>query len=129
MPLPKDYLFSPFVLRAQEDAKPKGRKVLSYYANGVEPAETMPVFGKSNTYTDYTNMYQNYMYNVTEAAKSFNYYKPISASSRPRFINDFYEGGGDVLDALDKYYDIEDGFNVAGAVMMDEARGRKRSAK
>jgi hypothetical protein len=129
MPLPKDYLFSPFALKAQEDAKAKGRKTLSYYPDGVPPQITDRL-GYSNTITDYTGMYQNYMYNVTEAAKSFNYVRPDKIDSRPRFITEFFENGGDVADKLEQYFDVEDGFNVAGAVMLDEAaKSAKRGGK
>jgi hypothetical protein len=125
MPLPKDYLFSPFVLKAQQDAKPKGRKVLSYNTDNESP-DTMIAHGKMTITTDYTGMYQNYMFNATEAAKSFNYVRPDRINSRPSFITNYYDNGGETLDKLEVYYDVEDGFNVAAAVMMDEAKKSRR---
>lgn len=126
--LPKDYLFSPIVLKTREDAKPKGRKVLEYYPEGVAPDSTAVRRMTTNIVNDYTGMYQNYMYNVTEAAKSFNYTKPIMRSGK-NFISEYYSEGGDIVDKLEKYYDIEDGFNVAGAVMIDEAAKLKKSRR
>jgi hypothetical protein len=128
MTLPKDYLFSPFVLKAQQDAKSKGRKTVSYNPNGVSPDIT-ELLGKSNVFVDYTGMYQNYMFNATEAAKSFNYVRPDRIDSRPSLITKYYENGGDTLDKLETYYDVEDGFNVAGAVMIDEAKAKAGSRR
>lgn len=126
--LPKDYLFSPIVLKTREDAKPKGRKVLEYYPQGVAADSTAVRRMTTNIINDYTGMYQNYMYNVTEAAKSFNYTKPNMRSSK-NLISEYYSEGGDIVDKLEKYYDIEDGFNVAGAVMIDEAAKLKKSRR
>jgi hypothetical protein len=127
--LPKDYLFSPAVLKAREDAKPAGRKTLEYYPQGVAPDSTAVRGMTTNVFTDYTGMYQNYMFNVTEAAKSFNYYKPMTRQMRPAFIEEYYNEGGDIVDKLEQYYDVEDGFNVAGAIMMDEAAATKKKSR
>lgn len=126
--LPKDYLFSPFALKAREDAKPKGRKAPEYYPQGVAPDSTAVRRMTTNVITDYTGMYQNYMFNVTEAAKSFNYTRPMTRPAT-NFISEYYAEGGDVVDKLEKYYDIEDGFNVAGAVMIDEAEKAKKARR
>jgi len=127
--LPKDYLFSPAVLKAREDAKPAGRKMPEYYPQGVVADSTALRRMTTNVVTDFTGLYQNYMFNVTEAAKSFNYYKPMTRMTRPTSITEYYEEGGDVVDKLERYFDIEDGFNVAGAVMIDEAAKAKKSGR
>ena len=126
--LPKDYLFSPIVLKTREDAKPKGRKELEYYTQGVAPDSTAVRRMTTNIVTDFTGMYQNYMFNVTEAAKSFNYTRPMMRPSK-NFISEYYSEGGDIVDKLENYYDIEDGFNVAGAIMIDEAAKVKKSRR
>lgn len=124
--LPKDYLFSPFAIRTNAEMKPKARKTLAYDNTNASVDSTVSK-GLSNIQTNYTGMYQNYMYNATEASKSFNYVRADRIAGRPAFITDFYKDGGDTLEKLDTYYDLEDGFNVAGAVMMDEAKsGRRR---
>jgi len=124
--LPKDYLFSPFVIRTNAEMKPTARKTLTYN-NTNETVDSTAAKGLSNIQTNYTGMYQNYMYNANEAARSFNYVRADRIAGRPAFITDFYKDGGDTLEKLDSYYDLEDGFNVTGAIMMDEAKaGRRR---
>ena len=115
MPLPKDYMFSEWVLVSKQ-SKPK-----PIYAANPESVGwnsnwsaldhlKVPMPNKSITYTD-GEAYATFMQATKDRAKSFNYTYQDGTKIRSNIILDLHQEGS-TLEALDRFYDIRDGYQI-----------------
>jgi hypothetical protein len=131
MPLPKNYEFSPFVLRSKQDAMKSAPKPKLFY--GLQ--ETDEVHDATTLYKprvredikqSIPHQYDRFLTATQDASKSFNHYRPDGISYRPSQIIELHNEGGDVLEKLDRMYDLEDGYNVAAAEVMRTKAPRRK---
>ncbi len=131
MPLPKNYEFSPFVLRSKQDAMKSAPKPKLFY--GLQ--ETDEVHDTTTLYKprvredikqSIPHQYDRFLTATQDASKSFNHYRPDGISYRPSQIIELHNEGGDVLEKLDRMYDLEDGYNVAAAEVMRTKAPRRK---
>lgn len=127
MPLPKNYEFSPFVLRSKKEAARVNPKPQLYY--GLQESYESPdatLFYKPRVRHDIkqsiTYQYDRFLTTTQEASKSFNHYRPDGIIYRPNQITELHNEGGDVLEKLDRMYDLEDGYNVGAAEIIKNAK-------
>ena len=121
--LPKNYEFSPFVLRSKKDATKANPKPQLYY--GLQETQFYPdatILYKPRVREDIKQsvsyQYDRFLTSTKDASKSFNHYRPDGIIYRPNQITELHNEGGDVLEKLDRMYDLEDGYNVAAAEVM-----------
>ena len=116
MPLPKNYEFSPFVLRSRlPTPKPKyisedeTHGVQAWDANGVIKVKRDYALG-NKTFTQEA-AYGNLMERTKMAAKSFNYSRADKLRPYEGVILDLHDESN-TLESLDKLFDIKDGYRV-----------------
>lgn len=129
MPMPKNYEFSPFVLRSKQDAaKPAPKPKLFYGLQETDEFPDATALYKPRVREDikqsFEYQYDRFMTGTKDASKSFNHYRPDGIIYRPSQIVELHNEGGDVLEKLDRMYDLEDGYNVPAAEVM-KAEKRK----
>lgn len=123
--LPKNYEFSPFVLRSKESrANPKPKLYYGLQETTHFPDATTlykpPV--RLDIKQSVAYQYDRFLTATQDASKSFNHYRPDGVMYRPSQITELHNEGGDVLEKLDRMYDLEDGYNVPAAEVMKSAR-------
>lgn len=132
MPLPKNYEFSPFVLTSKLDANKSNRKQISYGLQTTDEVHDATGLFKhnrrqGNIRNTYDFQYDRFMAATKDASKSFNYSRPDHLGYEPNQITQLHNEGGDVLEKLDREFDLMDGYNVAGAEALDQSRyGKKK---
>ena len=129
--LPRNYMFSPFVLRSKQDAMKSAPKPKLFY--GLQ--ETDEVHDTTTLYKPRARedikqsipyQYDRFLTATQDASKSFNHYRPDGIIYRPSQIIELHNEGGDVLEKLDRMYDLEDGYNVAAAEVMRTKAPRRK---
>lgn len=125
MPLPKNYEFSPFVLRSK--APVTNQKTKLYY--GLQETNESPdatTLYKPRVREDIKQsvayQYDRFLSATQDASKSFNHFRPDGIVYRPSQAVELHNEGGDVLEKLDRMYDLEDGYNVPAAEVMKSTR-------
>ena len=125
--LPKNYEFSPFVLRSKQDANKSAPKPKLFY--GLQETDESPdatTLYKPRVREDikqsFPYQYDRFLTATQDASRSFNHYRPDGITYRPNQITELHNEGGDVLEKLDRMYDLEDGYNVTAAEVMKPAR-------
>jgi hypothetical protein len=125
--LPKNYEFSPFVLRSKQDANKSAPKPKLFY--GLQETDESPdatALYKPRVREDikqsFAFQYDRFLTATQDASRSFNHYRPDGIVYRPNQFTELHNEGGDVLEKLDRMYDLEDGYNVAAAEVMKPAR-------
>lgn len=125
--LPKNYEFSSFVLRSKQDANKSALKPKLFY--GLQETEESPdatTLYKPRVREDikqsFPYQYDRFLTATQNASRSFNHYRPDGIVYRPAQVVELHNEGGDVLEKLDRMYDLEDGYNVAAAEVMKPAR-------
>ena len=131
MPLPKNYEFSPFVLRSKQDAMKSAPKPKLFYGlQETDEAHDTTTLYKPRVREDIKqsipHQYDRFLTATQDASKSFNHYRPDGISYRPSQIIELHNEGGDVLEKLDRMYDLEDGYNVAAAEVMRTKAPRRK---
>jgi hypothetical protein len=125
--LPKNYEFSPFVLRSKQDAtKPAAKPKLFYGLQETDEYHDATTLYKPRVREDikqsFAFQYDRFLTATQDASKSFNHFRPDGIVYRPSQITELHNEGGDVLEKLDRMYDLEDGYNVAAAEVMKSSR-------
>ena len=125
--LPKNYEFSPFVLRSKQDAsKPAPKPKLFYGLQETDESHDTTTLYKPRVREDikqsFAYQYDRFMTATKDASKSFNHYRPDGIIYRPAQVVELHNEGGDVLEKLDRMYDLQDGYNVPAAEVMRAAR-------
>ena len=116
MPLPKNYEFSPFVLRSRL-AKPKPKYEFSDGARGVEGWDANAHLKVKRDYAlgnkTFTQeaAYGNLMERTKMAAKSFNYSRADKLRPYEGVVLDLHDESN-TIEKLDKVFDIRDGYKV-----------------
>jgi len=116
MPLPKNYEFSPFVLKSRLP-KPKPTYEFKDEARGVEGWDANAYLKVKRDYAlgnkTFTQeaAYGNLMERTKMAAKSFNYSRPDKLKPYEGVILDLHDESN-TIEALDKIFDIKDGYRV-----------------
>ena len=116
MPLPKNYEFSPFVLRSRL-ATPKAKYISEDEARGVQAWDANAVIKVKRDYAlgnkTFTQQaaYGNLMERTKMAAKSFNYSRADKLRPYEGVILDLHDESN-TLEKLDKMYDIRDGYKI-----------------
>lgn len=125
--LPKNYEFSPFVLRSKQDANKSAPKPKLFY--GLQETDESPdatTLYKPRVREDikqsFSYQYDRFLTATQDASRSFNHYRPDGIMYRPNQITELHNEGSDVLEKLDRAYDLEDGYNVAAAEVLKPAR-------
>jgi hypothetical protein len=131
MPLPKNYEFSPFVLRSKQDAMKSAPKPKLFYGlQETDEAHDTTTLYKPRVREDIKqsipHQYDRFLTATQDASKSFNHYRPDGIIYRPSQIIELHNEGGDVLEKLDRMYDLEDGYNVAAAEVMRTKAPRRK---
>jgi hypothetical protein len=125
--LPKNYEFSPFVLRSKQDAtKSAAKPKLFYGLQETDESHDATALYKPRVREDikqsFAYQYDRFLTSTQDASRSFNHYRPDGIVYRPNQITELHNEGGDVLEKLDRMYDLEDGYNVIAAEVMKPAR-------
>ena len=114
--LPKNYEFSPFVLKSrQAKPKPKYESYADAYgqqgwdANGVLKVKRDYALG-NKTFTQ-QDAYGNLMERTKMSAKSFNYTRADRLRPYEGVILDLHDESN-TLEKLDKQFDIRDGYKI-----------------
>jgi len=123
--LPKNYEFSPFVLRSKAPTtNPKPQLYYGLLETTDSPDAT--ILYKPRVRDDikqsFSYQYDRFLTATQDASRSFNHYRPDGIMYRPSQITELHNEGGDVLEKLDRMYDLEDGYNVPAAQVMKSAR-------
>ena len=131
MPLPKNYEFSPFVLRSKQDAMKSAPKPKLFYGlQETDEAHDTTTLYKPRVREDIKqsipHQYDRFLTATQDASKSFNHYRTDGIIYRPSQIIELHNEGGDVLEKLDRMYDLEDGYNVAAAEVMRTKAPRRK---
>jgi hypothetical protein len=114
--LPKNYEFSPFVLRSRLP-KPKPKYEFTDEARGVEGWDANAYLNVKRDYAlgnkTFTQeaAYGNLMERTKNAAKSFNYSRADKLRPNEGVILDLHDESN-TLERLDKIFDIKDGYRV-----------------
>ena len=125
--LPKNYEFSPFALRSKQDANKSAPKPKLFYGlQETDESHDATALYKPRVREDikqsFAYQYDRFLTATQDASKSFNHYRPDGITYRPNQITELHNEGGDVLEKLDRMYDLEDGYNVIAAEVMKPAR-------
>jgi len=110
MPLPKNYMYSPWILQSK---LPKPKFVPEYQNIASQIIEHKFRVPKSRFNITETNeyTYANYITKTKEIAKSFNYNKADDLRIRSNIVLDLHDESS-VLEKLDRDFDIKDGYSV-----------------
>ena len=123
--LPKNYEFSPFVLRSKAPTtNPKPQLYYGLQETTESPDATIlykPIV-RDDIKQSFSYQYDRFLTATQDASKSFNHYRPDGIMYRPSQITELHNEGGDVREKLDRMYDLEDGYNVPAAQVMKSAR-------
>lgn len=125
MPLPKNYEFSPFVLRSKAPATNQKPKLYYGLQETTESPDATTLYKppvREDIKQSVAYQYDRFLTATQDASKSFNHYRPDGIVYRPSQIVELHNEGGDVLEKLDRMYDLEDGYNVPAAEMMKSTR-------
>ena len=125
--LPKNYEFSPFVLRSKQDANKSAPKPKLFYGlqETDESHDTTTLYKprvREDIKQSFAYQYDRFLTATQDASRSFNHFRPDGIVYRPNQITELHNEGGDVLEKLDRQYDLEDGYNVGAAEVMKPAR-------
>lgn len=125
--LPKNYEFSPFVLRSKQDAaKPAVKPKLFYGLQETDEFPDATALYKPRVREDikqsFDFQYDRFMTATKDASKSFNHYRADAIIYRPSQVVELHNEGGDVLEKLDRMYDLQDGYNVPAAEVMKRGK-------
>lgn len=116
MPLPKNYEFSPFVLKSRQ-AKPKAKYMSYADAYGQEGFDSNAYIKVKRDYAlgnkTFTQQaaYGNLMERTKMATKSFNYTRVDRLKPYEGVILDLHDESN-TLERLDKQFDIKDGYRI-----------------
>jgi len=110
MPLPKNYMFSPWILQSK---LPKPKFVPEYQdiTSQLVLHNFKPRKSQQDIINTDMNSYANFITKSKEAAASFNYNKRDKLRVDSNIVLDLHEESS-VLEKLDRYYDIKDGYVV-----------------
>jgi len=125
MPLPKNYEFSPFVLRSKAPVTNQKPKLYYGLQETTESPDATTLYKppvRHDIKQSVAYQYDRFLTATQDASKSFNHYRPDGVVYRPNQITELHNEGGDVLEKLDRMYDLEDGYNVPAAEMMKSTR-------
>jgi hypothetical protein len=111
--LPKNYNFSTFVLQSKEDQANKKFEYITNPNEGIgiiEHTYQKPPSTINITYAT-ESLYDNFISKTKASVKSFNYTQPDQLRTNNSVILDLSDEST-VLEKLDKYYDIKDGYII-----------------